>query len=189
MSDREPIDCPQARQLLALHAGSDLEEALAAELERHLAACEPCRAERSLLVLARERIAVLGAHTARSAAEVDLWPAIGARLASERAPAAPARRARPTAWVPLSLAAAAAVIALVWWRASGAGDPQDQPAPGAPPPQLVVDTPGAAPRPEDALRRAGPEDELLRDSANPYSTPLRTGAQRSPNALAGYDLR
>jgi hypothetical protein len=43
------MDCPRAEELLSDHLEGDLHEILRAELDRHLAACEACRALRGAL--------------------------------------------------------------------------------------------------------------------------------------------
>lgn len=205
--------CPKIRQHLALYAGRDLEQPLCVEVERHLAECESCRVELAQAAAARARIAVLGAETARAVESIELWPALGERWVSERANAKPAaalsapRAAPRRIWIPVSLAAAAALMIALNWSS----EPE---APVAPPISHVVDpsvpiedvatnAPGADVLGPDALqpdvlknvglRRAAPGEERLRDSSAPFGMPrslLRRGSQDTPNSLAGdNDLR
>lgn len=198
-------NCTKIRQQLALYAGRDLEEPLCVEVEQHLGECASCRAELARAGAARERIAVLGAQTARGLESVDLWPALGERWTRERVAAKPAAAAAiagaPRAksgtwrrWVPLSLAAAAALAVALRWNSEPA-------APTTPPFSHIVDP--ALP-PEDvasnlkadeslqsgALRRAAPGEERLRDSSSPLRPWPGRGSQDTPNSLAGdKDLR
>lgn len=206
-------DCPKVRQHLVLFAGRDLEEPLCAQVEQHLAGCAACRAELEATLAARERIGVFGAHNERGLDSVDLWPAVRASVQSEREAARTEvatlhqalRASKPRAalrrWLPLSLAAAAAlVIALGLLQESPPSLP-DQPVAGTPvPPTPNVATNDGGVRVEPissgSLRRAGPDDERLRDFSAPF--PLqprsifrgpglpRTGNDAS-NSLAGDD--
>ncbi|HTF91340.1 MAG TPA: zf-HC2 domain-containing protein [Planctomycetota bacterium] len=201
-------DCPKIRQHLALFAGRDLEEPLCRLVEAHLAACGACSAELSRTLAARERISVLGAQTARGLDAIDLWPAVRESWAREREAArtevAALNLSRPHStrrrWIPVSLAAAAAAIALFTALHWGIGDAQPF-APGAPQgPQAPGNTenvaqnvdlvPAAEPVSNGSLRRAGPGEERLRDSSAPLIFPRswheRTGAGQ-PNSLAGDD--
>jgi len=201
-------DCTKIRQQLALFAGRDLEENLCGQVEQHLGGCEACRAELSKTIAARERIALFGSSNAQGLEALDLWPAVRASWSSERVAleteAAALNLSRPRSrvrrWLPLALAAAAALVIYWGWEAA----PSLSIEPVAPPlaqnpiesedvashsdvadPTLVVD-----PLPQGSLRRAGPNEERLRDSSLPLGLPLRSlirPAGDTQNSLAGDD--
>lgn len=207
------LACTSARPHLALHAGGDLEPALAEQVEAHLVGCAACRAELVRAQLGRQRIAMLAQSSLDGLESVDLWPALRQRLISERERASERRepvaeerdsvhaasrrvgsRLRRVGWLALPLAAAAALL-LMFNRGEA---PLIVPA-GSPPSALPaaalaansgVDMQAPQPTPQ-GLRRAAPGDERLRDSARPMDPPssglLRRGDPGSPNALAGDD--
>ncbi len=190
------MDCPKARQHLALFAGRDLEEALSLDLERHLEQCATCQNELMQVRAARERIAVLGAQTAAEMQSVDLWPALRERLAAEtRSQSSAAARGgmwpAVRRWIPISIAAAALVVISVRWSM----DPMDSVS--APPGVVAVESVNSAaveapnlastPAPQvqiptGMLRPAGPGDERLRDLSRPW---WHEGGAGAPNALVG----
>lgn len=209
-----PQECSKVRQHLVLFAGRDLEEPLCAQVEQHLAGCAACRVELELSLAAQRRIAVFGAQNARGLDAVDLWPAVRASVRSERETArtevaalassglalrASKPRAASRRWLPLSLAAAAALaIALGFLY-----EPQPEVPEVIGPP--VAGTPHVLPAPDVAtnggvrvepvssgsLRRAGPDDERLRDFSAPFTLQPRSKLPRtgndSSNSLAGDD--
>jgi anti-sigma factor RsiW len=113
--------------------GGDLEPAQAAEVETHLEGCAPC--EEAFQACRRARSAYRsGAHEAP--ADLDLWPALSARLEAERAPApapvpaAAAPRAPRLLRLAGGLAAAAALVLAVRLVVPGvAPAPVDDPGP------------------------------------------------------------
>ncbi len=199
------LDCPKIQKHLALYAGRDLEEALCREVEAHLAECAGCRDELSRAASGRERIAVLGRETSRRLESVDLWPALNQRLAQERAalrPAAALANAAPRAlpnvlrrrWIPISIAAAAALMLSLNFGFDTQAPPTFIPAvsPIVPAETIAKNEP-AAELPAGVLRRAKPGEERLRDSSAPLDGRLGQGlpvdARGEPNSLAGIELR
>ncbi|HUR29408.1 MAG TPA: zf-HC2 domain-containing protein [Planctomycetota bacterium] len=204
-------ECPKVRQHLVLFAGRDLEEPLCTQVEQHLAGCAACRAELDLLLDARRRIGVFGAQNARGLDAVDLWPEVSAAVRREREAARSEvaalhlalRASKPRAalrrWLPLSLAAAAALVIALGFLFESRTNVPDVTVPP------VVVTPPAVPAPSVAvnggvrvetvssgsLRRAGPDDVRLRDSSAPFALQPRSRIQRagndSSNSLAGDD--
>jgi anti-sigma factor RsiW len=85
-----------------------------AQVEAHLAACPPCRERVSAERVARDAISAERERLRESAP-----PALRTRCAALRTPAGQVRR-----WIPLSLAAAAALlVAVIWLGATDAGTP------------------------------------------------------------------
>ena len=175
------IDCTETRSHLPLHAGGDLESPLAEVVREHLASCEPC-AERMDAAL-RARRALLTLRGGDSEPEVlDLWPGIRARLAEggrfagDRAPRSPTAPATPApVWNLarfrlLTGAAAAVVLALLVWRPWVAVPPGTAPEDGVRMSlgEVARPDPTAAMPGSSGLRRAGPDDELLRNSARDF---------------------
>ena len=200
-------DCQKLHQHLALYAGRDLEEPLCEELEQHLAGCGVCRAELAKTLAARERIGVFGAQNSLGLDALDLWPAVRTAWLREREAtrievALLNHMARPRAlrrrWIPVALAAAAAlVITLGWALDLGSKTAPSNlvltPVAGSAP-QFVLNTPGNAviePFAAGSLRRAAPGEERLRDSSAPLQLPRRawptSGGGETPNSLAGDD--
>ncbi len=199
------LDCPKIQKHLALYAGRDLEEPLCLEVEAHLALCAGCRDELARAASGRERIAVLGRESSRGLESVDLWPALNQRLVQERAALRPAAaladgvaRKRPNAlrrrWIPLSIAAAAALLLSLQWGLETEAPPTFLPAVSPiVPAEKVAKNQSAAQLPAGALRRAKPGEERLRDSSAPLDGRLGQGlpvdARGEPNSLAGIELR
>ncbi len=199
------LDCSKIQKHLALYAGRDLEEPLCLEVEAHLALCAGCREELARSVSGRERIAVLGQETSRALKSVELWPALNQRLAQERAALRPAAalahavaRTRPNVlrrrWIPISVAAAAALVLSLQWGLDTEAPPIFIPAAGPiVPAEAVARNQPDAMLPAGALRRAKPGEERLRDSSAPLDGRLGQGlpfdARGEPNSLAGVELR
>jgi hypothetical protein len=99
------MDCQRARELFSDHLDGSLHEILAAELERHVAACAECRALRGALTEVMEAL--------RSTPELEAPPGLAERAA--RAALVRARRLeiRPALVLPHWLSAAAAGFALI----------------------------------------------------------------------------
>lgn len=203
MTHNEP-SCAAIRQHLALAAGNDLEPEVQAAVESHLATCADCERQRQAVLAARERLAVLGRATREACASADLWPAISAGLRATPASVEPPKAETPRpriAWrrVALPLLAAGALLfalplALPALRPGSMGS--DGAGTGTPPvashaPSEAASNPPANPAlaesaPEaGALRRAGPQDERLRDRALPLHLQLRTPFQ--PGGASGVD--
>lgn len=196
--------CAAIRQHLALAAGQDLEPEVQTAVETHLAACADCERQRQAVVAARERLAVLGRATREACASTDLWPAISAGLRAAPVAVEPphgAHTRRTIAWrrvAPPLLAAGALLFALPFALPSlrpGSVEPSGT-ATVAPPVASHADvrtSPHAAGAPAlaesapdaGALRRAGPQDERLRDRALPLHLQLRTPFQ--PGSAVGAD--
>ncbi len=199
------LDCPKIQKHLALYAGRDLEQPLCLEVEAHLALCAGCRDELARSVAGRERIAVLGEETSRALKSIELWPALNQRLAQERAALRPAAaftdaapRSRPNVlrrrWIPISIAAAAALMLSLRWGFDTQAPPTFVPAANPiVPAEAVAKNQSAAELPAGALRRANPGEERLRDSSAPLDGRQGQGrpfdARGEPNSLAGVELR
>jgi anti-sigma factor RsiW len=198
-------ECPKIRQHLALYAGRDLEEPLCAQVEQHLAGCSACREEFGRTSAARERIRVFGVQTARDLESVELWPLVRESWTRERealeTEVAALNLSRPRStlrrWLPLSLAAAAALVIALGWAMSpdqllNSGEGVNPPGVHAP---KLADNSGpmlpAQAVSTGSLRRAGPGEERLRDSSAPLFMPMRSLQDRagtdSTNSLVGDD--
>jgi anti-sigma factor RsiW len=94
------MKCSRIVDRLPLYVGNDLDEARALEVERHLATCEACAAERDACEASRQSLFALKGETPPPAP--DLWPGVRLRLGPP-----PRRRRR----FPLPLRAAAALLA------------------------------------------------------------------------------
>jgi len=195
------LDCTSAHPHLALHAGGDLESALAQQVEAHLAGCANCSAELGRAKLARERIALLAQADPEGLDSLDLWPALSQRLAAERAAADAARastaaRGRPSrlrraGWFALPLAAAAALLLMFQRGETPLTPPAGSPPSPLPSVELATHLGIETQATPNGLRRAAPGEERLRDSARPLDAQvnglLRRAAPGAPNALAGDD--
>lgn len=171
MNDLMP--CPKREEALALHAGRDLPEPEARELERHLAGCADCRAflaemEESLQILTQTAVAPPAADLA----------------AIHRGVMEQVKREKSGRW-PVRWAAAAAILlilgALLLWRLGTDHDPGSQ-EPGDPviasrteePPLESPPEPRQVP-PSELRERSPQVPRAPREpvSATPETPPLR----------------
>lgn len=148
---REAVDCERYREHIALHVEGDLDDADARRLERHLAACAPCRAwademAASQQALRRQLAPPLDAATlARVRAGV--LAEIGRR-----------RHAGPARWLALAATLLAAVALWRFW------EPRPAEPPAAEPPVVTPAPPDAEAAPEPpAVMAAAPSLPPPRD--------------------------
>lgn len=109
----QPIwDCVQARAEIALEAGGDSDDAVAAQLlEAHLSDCEVCRRYRVSMRASLEALQTSAVQSEPAIPQRSLWPGLAARMpVSFR----PSTAARFNVWVPTAaMAAACAAMVLV----------------------------------------------------------------------------
>ncbi len=143
----EPMTCSQIRNILALYAGGDLDNAAEArEVEAHLASCEACRAEVDALRASLGALKAAGA-TEESLPETDpgYWVEVESKLRERALGVDQLRLDRPT-WrtLPALLAQAALVLfaagATIWFMAS-----HHQPAGPSAPTAVAKGTPNGSP--------------------------------------------
>lgn len=102
----QPIwDCRQARAEIALEAGGDADDAVAARLlEAHLTDCEICREYRLRMRTSLEALQSSATPAYAAVHQRSLWPGIAARLPAVIRPSAAARF---NVWVPTAAMAVA----------------------------------------------------------------------------------
>ena len=183
------MTCARLREsVLDLARGESLPEGVVASVRQHLAGCARCAAE-----LERQRELTAGltalANDARSwraspAIEARLQAAFAEREAAAAAPSIAIRRARR--WV--SIAAAAAIVALALWTGRSVAPPSGGvgPAVAAPPPPAGKSR--AAAGASAAVGSALPRVDTPRSIRTPGVSPARTTRHVAPRPVRSFEF-
>lgn len=214
------MQCDEARSHLPLFVGGDLEAPLAESLSGHLIRCEPC--SHRLKGLERARTALISTRRTELAdgSPVDLWAGIRSQLAGEGLLDSGVATAHLTVSSPATsdvfrhraqrrpqralggLAAAAALVLMVWSPWNGQPERVEIALPGTTAPasaarslvagnELPASLPVVLPVSAEftgGLRRVLPGEERLADSARPFPAVLPPGIDgrtRSREVLVG----
>lgn len=152
--------CAQAKTLIALAAGDDLDEHERADVDKHLSACEPCRQHHSELVSLRQQLQDVSVDTERDES-ASLWTTIRPALDQEH------HQTRRSNHGIAALAIAALVLAMIGISRelvpSGNHDPAGTPGAGQ-----AVSVPGRPVRPTRAPKtRKDKKNRVDADAISP----------------------
>lgn len=142
------MKCAKVIALLPLHVGGDLDEDLAADLDRHVRACDACAQELRACEASRQTLFALKGEAAPPAP--DLWPVVRLRVG----PPPRVRRWRPLRVAAALLLAAMGTYAVASLR-SGTVPPEATPDPKV----AEAESPQAPRAAQYVLAEVGPSSE------------------------------